>query len=210
MVCRILRWTRSTLVATSTAGMLCVPVMAQQPVNGPANAIPTVPARVSSKPNHAKTANTVDAKSPRLGTAASLALDVTLDNSGTVRGEIRDAQGQIKPGTPVALWRGQHVVQRVQADGRGAFQFAGLKGGMYRIATPDTTMHCRFWTAGHAPPASRQGLLIVTNEYSERGQQPINEVFCFNPFLMGTIIAAAIAIPIAVHESGDDELSDGS
>lgn len=206
----MLRWTRSTLVATSTAGILCAPVMAQQPINVPANAVPVVVAPASVTTKQTGIVKTVEAKSRQFGSATSLALDVTLDDGGSVRGEIRDAQGQLKPGTAVALWRGQNEVQRVRADQHGAFRFVGLTGGMYRITTPDTTVHCRFWTAGHAPPASRQGLLIVTNEYSERGQQPINEVFCFNPFLMGTIIAAAIAIPIAVHESGDDDLSDGS
>jgi hypothetical protein len=139
-----------------------------------------------------------------------LVLDVGLDANRALRGEVRDAQGQAQANTDVVLWKKDVIVQRTRSDGKGRFRFRDLKGGHYQIATPDSKVACRAWTAGHAPPSARKSLLIVANVYSARGQQPINEVFCFNPFLMGTIIAAAIAIPIAVHNSGDGQLQDGS
>ena len=122
---------------------------------------------------------------------------------------MRNAQGQLQLDTDVVLWQGNQMLQRTRTNERGQFRFTRLRGGMYRIATPDITLACRAWTAKLAPPSARQSLLVVANMYSARGQQPINEVFCFNPFLMGTIVAAAIAIPIAVHDDGDGQLSDG-
>ena len=138
----------------------------------------------------------------------SLTFDVALDAQGSLFGEVRDGQGKAQRNTDVVLWQGNQMIQRTRTNGQGQFYFANLQGGIYRIATPDVTLECRAWTSQLAPPSARESLLVVANMYSARGQQPINEVFCFNPFLMGTIVAAAIAIPIAIHDSGDGELSD--
>lgn len=153
------------------------------------------------------------AQQPRLVAQAKtrgLVFDVQLDDGHGLRGEVRGANGQLKKGTDVALWKETSLMGQVRTDSQGQFRFAELRGGRYRVATADSVVACRAWTAGLAPPNARQSLLVVTNVYSTRGQQPINEVFCFNPFLMGTIVAAAIAIPIAVHDSGDGQLPDGS
>jgi hypothetical protein len=41
-------------------------------------------------------------------------------------------------------------------------------------------------------------VLVVADSAVARGQRPIGEILC-NPVLIGLLIAAAIAIPIAVH-----------
>lgn len=185
MVVHMVRWLRLAVVSMACLGMISAPVVAQTPIPASGRVVPGRPAK-------------------------PMMLDVALDAGGSLRGEVRNEQGQVKPDADVVLWKGMDVLQRVRTDARGRFQFDRLRGGQYRIATADVTIACRAWTAGLAPPAARQSLLVVANMYSARGQQPINEVFCFNPFLMGTIIAAAIAIPIAVHDSGDGQLPDGS
>lgn len=143
-------------------------------------------------------------------TSKPLALDVKLDSQRGLSGEVRDTQGKLQARANVQLWQRKQLLQRVQADATGKFRFADVRGGFYRIQTAQSGVACRAWTAVAAPPAARESLLVVTNIYSARGQQPINEVFCYNPFVMGTIIAAAIAIPIAVHNSDDDDAADGS
>jgi hypothetical protein len=45
--------------------------------------------------------------------------------------------------------------------------------------------------------------MMVSSPQLVRGQQPISAVFS-NPLLIGLIIAAAIAIPVAIHNSQDD------
>jgi len=139
-----------------------------------------------------------------------LALDVKLDAKRGLHGELRDAQGKLMPKTDVTLWQQKQLKQRTLSDAQGRFRFTEVRGGIYQIATPEAAITCRAWTAQAAPPHARESLLIVTNIYSARGQQPINEVFCYNPFLMGTIIAAAIAIPIAIHDSGDGNFESGT
>ena len=139
-----------------------------------------------------------------------LVLDVELDEANVLHGEVRDAQGQVQANTDVVLWQGKKLISRTRTDDNGRFRLMVPRGGRYLLATPDISIECRAWIAGLAPPDARQSLLVTSNTYSVRGQQPINEVFCFNPFLMGTIIAAAIAIPIAVHDSGNGQLPDGS
>lgn len=147
---------------------------------------------------------------PKEQRRAAMALDVVLGARGTLSGELRDRQGRIRPRIPVVLWKGENVVQRVRTDTKGRFQFAGLRVGVYRVIAPDASVGCRAWTAKIAPPAARQSLLLVADDVSARGQQPLKERFVANPFVMGTVIAAAIAIPIAIHNSGDDDAPDGS
>ena len=137
-------------------------------------------------------------------------LDLELAEGGVLRGEVWGSQGHAQIATDVVLWRDDEMIARDRTDTDGKFRFRGLRGGRYRITAADSVLPCRAWRQGAAPPGARESILLVANMYSARGQQPINEVFCFNPFLMGTVIAAAIAIPIAVHDSGDGQLADGS
>ena len=180
-----LAWCRVVMLTIACAGMMVSPVIGQQifPTKHP---VPETPV-------------------PR-----NTVRDVKLDRTQRLHGEVRDAQGQLLPNTDVVLWRGATLVNRTRTDAKARFQFPEVRGGLYRVATPDVTVACRAWTAELAPPNAGESLLVVANLYSARGQQPINEVFCFNPFLMGTIVAAAIAIPIAIHDSGDGQLPDGS
>lgn len=205
-----LHWGRSTLVVLASLGMSISPIVqsafAQQPA--PAQQAPNFVRNVTLAPQTNREIGRLLAKGAVVA-KRELALDIALGEQGSLTGEVRDAQGQLAVNTDVVLWQGNQMLQRTRTNKRGQFRFANLRGGLYRIATPDITLECRAWTAKHAPPSARESLLVVANMYSARGQQPINEVFCFNPFLMGTIVAAAIAIPIAVHDDGDGQLTDG-
>jgi|GEM_PF-3094914 len=206
-----LRWGRSTLVVLASFGMSISPMvqsaLAQQPIPPLRAPAATRQAPIATKQS-TRSISELIAKDAVVA-KRELALDLALDAQGSLSGEVRNEQGQLQVDTDVVLWQGSRMLQRTRTNQRGQFRFTRLRGGMYRIATPDVTLACRAWTAKLAPPNARQSLLVVANMYSARGQQPINEVFCFNPFLMGTIVAAAIAIPIAVHDDGDGQLSDG-
>ena len=207
-----LRWGRSTLVVLASFGMsispMVQPALAQQPLPPLQAPVATNATPIANKQATRSIGELIIAKDAVVA-KRELALDIALDVHGSLSGEVRNAQGQLQLDTDVVLWQGNQMLQRTRTNERGQFRFTRLRGGMYRIATPDITLACRAWTAKLAPPSARQSLLVVANMYSARGQQPINEVFCFNPFLMGTIVAAAIAIPIAVHDDGDGQLSDG-
>jgi len=49
-------------------------------------------------------------------------------------------------------------------------------------------------------------LTVVADQQVVRGQQPFSAIFT-NTLFIGLVIAAAIAIPIAVHNSQDDQPS---
>ena len=144
------------------------------------------------------------ASMPSSSSARTAIRDVALDQKQTLRGEVRNVDGQVQPAMDLVLWRESGAVRRTRTDRSGRFAFHQLKGGTYTILTPTSSTTCRVWTAEVAPPQARPAILVLSGVRSHRGQRPLEEAFVFNPFIMGTIIAAAIAIPIAIHNSGDD------
>lgn len=137
-------------------------------------------------------------------------VDVALTARAELRGEIRGSEAQPRPHASVELWRADQKVRVARSDAAGRFRFGDVAGGVYQLRSGDSVVVCRVWTASVAPPRAAGELLLVARNTTVRGQQPLNEVFCFNPFVMGTIISSAVAIPIAVHDSGDGQLEDGS
>ena len=172
---------KSTLAALACFGMLAGPLMADDPH------------RILSPQDKGR----------------PLIHDVALDANRSLHGEVRDVDGKVQPNTDVSLWLGAVMVQRARTDRFGHFVFRGLRGGAYQIRTAATSFTCRAWTAATAPPRAQTTILLLSNTGSVRGQQPLNEAFAFNPFLMGALIAAAIAIPIVLHNS-DQDLPEGS
>jgi hypothetical protein len=143
--------------------------------------------------------------------AADLSIpDVALDSANSLHGEVRDEQGQPQVDTDVLLWQEAAAVKRTRTDRQGHFVFPHLTGGAYRILTPTASTACRAWTLQAAPPQARRRLLLVSDAGLARGQQPMNEMFIFNPLVMASVIAAAIAIPIAIHNSNNDDRPPGS
>ena len=176
-----LRALKLTLTALACWGILAGPLMADDPLRG---------------------------LSPR-NTGRPVIHDVALDANTSLHGEVRDVDGKLQPNTDVSLWLRAVIVQRARTDRFGRFAFRGLRGGTYQIRTAATSVTCRAWRAATAPPRAQTTILLLVNTGAVRGQQPLQEAFVFNPFLMGALIAAAIAIPIALHNS-DDDLPEGS
>ncbi len=130
--------------------------------------------------------------------------DVALGSNGSMIGQLVDVQGRARPNQVVVVQRQGTEPRRTQTDQDGRFRFSGLSGGTYQIASVDAATLCRCWTEKTAPPAARQELLLVSGEGVERGQHPFGEILFSAPILIALVIAAAIAIPIAVHNSQDD------
>ncbi len=145
---------------------------------------------------------TPEVNGPVAGVEATQAVrDVALGPGGILRGTVVDPQGQSFRAVPVVVRQASREVARVQTDETGRFQIRGLRGGLYRIESSGSLIVCRLWTAVAAPPAARRELLLVGGGAAERGQMPLGDLFVSKPFLVGMIIAAAIAIPIAVNNS---------
>jgi hypothetical protein len=129
--------------------------------------------------------------------------DIALGKNGSLTGQLVDAQGHGRPNQPVVIQRQGAEPRKIQTDQEGRFSVSGLTGGTYQVATVDSAALCRCWTEKVAPPAARKDVLLVSGEGIQRGQYPFGEMLFSAPVLIALVIAAAIAIPIAVHNSQD-------
>lgn len=126
--------------------------------------------------------------------------DVTLGPDGTLTGQALDAQGKAKVKYAIQVEQNGKIVGKTKTNGEGHFVVPRIGAGVSKVITDDATFVCRCWTAAAAPPASKEQLLVISQEGVERGQRPVGEIVT-NPLFVGAVIAAAIAIPIAVHGS---------
>jgi hypothetical protein len=138
-------------------------------------------------------------------TAAPLQ-DVCLDATGSLAGQAFDAAGQPASRQPMTLLQGSRVVAQTRSDAAGRFVFPQVRGGVYQISNGTANTACRVWTKAAAPPAAQGQVVLRTEAEVVRGQQPISCLFT-NPLVVGLIVAAAVAIPLAVHQSRGEEPS---
>ncbi|MBM3999910.1 MAG: carboxypeptidase regulatory-like domain-containing protein [Planctomycetes bacterium] len=132
-------------------------------------------------------------------------LDLRTDAARSVRGQYVDANGRPIAEARVGAWRNGQSVAESLTDRDGFFRFTldGRPGGIYELRGADASVVCRIWAPRTEPPQARDAALLVSGRDTARGQRPFCEVIS-NPLVIATAIAAAIAIPIAVHNSGDD------
>ncbi|MDZ4657471.1 MAG: hypothetical protein SH868_07805 [Bythopirellula sp.] len=145
--------------------------------------------------------------------------DVALVGEGLLIGQVLNAAGQPVVGAPVVLSSQGQEIARCHTDKRGIFQVMGLNGGAVEVASVGVTGTCRLWSPGTAPPAAQQGLLIVAEGEVVRGQHMGGTVghgrgrarghgggllamMIEHPLVTAGAVGAAIAIPIAVSNSG--------
>jgi hypothetical protein len=145
--------------------------------------------------------------------------DVALDEAGGLNGQAVTTQGQPLVNQTVVLDNGLTRAAATTNE-QGQFRFDNVRGGAYRVQLADHTQYCRAWRAGTAPPIANGGLMVVQGDQSVLGQycgtpvgcgSPVGAGFAgfrealHNPLVVGGIIAAAIAIPVALHNSDDDD-----
>ena len=140
----------------------------------------------------------------------SLVRDVELAYGGLLVGRFVDANGRPLAGANVSiLTTSGNALASTRTDSDGVFAVARLRGGVHQITTADTVQLCRLWANGTAPPRSPQSVEVVAGSGVIRGQwgpPPGNhlikkfKVLATNPFVIGGIAAAAVAIPIALSD----------
>ncbi len=129
--------------------------------------------------------------------------DVRLGPLATLRGLVYSAEGHLMPAKVVVLAQGDQELRQTTTDKEGRFAFSGLRGGLYWLSVDRSSQVFRVWTEAAAPPHSLGEVVLVSGGQVRRGQHPFGELFVCNPLVLGLIIAAAIAIPVAVHNSGE-------
>jgi hypothetical protein len=136
-----------------------------------------------------------------------------LYQGGLLIGQLYDADRRPLPQAEVSILAGDYTVATTRTDASGVFRVAGLRGGVHRIATANAVATYRLWAAGTAPPQAAPVLPLVVDGELARGQwSPPRPVSAFvestrewrtNPFIVGGLVAAAVAIPVAIHNADD-------
>ncbi len=131
--------------------------------------------------------------------------DVQLSPSGQLFGRLVDLKGEPKPDTIVRLWTTPSGPPReIRTDAEGQFQYGPMTGGLVHVQAGSVRHEARTWAFGTAPPGSLTCYEAVwADPYVIRGQQPFCSIFGNEPLMIGILAAAAIAIPLAVHDSDD-------
>lgn len=141
------------------------------------------------------------------GTASPAGIvDVRLDEYGALHGRLLDPAGQSLAGRPAVLQQAGGAISRTQTDASGGFVLQRVSGGVHQLTTEQGAVTCRVWTHAAAPPSASDQLTVIAGQPVVRGQQPFSCIFT-NPLFIGLVIAAAIAIPLAVHNSQNDNPS---
>ncbi len=139
--------------------------------------------------------------------------DVTLKSGGVLQGQVVDQAGLGMADKSVQLTNA-HQRWQTKTDVQGRFQIGDLRGGSYQLQTDGQSQVLRAWTANTGPPSASQGVLVTPTAEVVRGQRVVsgntNQFFrvskerLANPWIFGGLVATAVAIPVAIHNSGDD------
>ncbi len=145
-------------------------------------------------PQFVLAATTQDSPSPTI-------TDVRLHEGGTLHGRIVTDENAAVADMEVAIRSGEQVFVVGKTDSNGCFAFAGLCNGVYQLSTAKGQRIYRAWTAQTAPPAAQPCAILVTDTI--RGQLAMTTFrnWMANPWIIAGIIGAAVAIPVAIHNS---------
>lgn len=117
-------------------------------------------------------AGVVSAAPPVAATApASPVTDVALAG-GHLNGRVVDAQGVSLNGAMVVVRQNGQEVARTTSDRNGQFSVGGLKGGVYNVSAGNSEGTYRVWTERTAPPAAKNGVVMVSSASPVRSQGP--------------------------------------
>lgn len=117
-------------------------------------------------------APTASAAEPAVSIARSSVkpMDVVLSSQKTLHGQVVNAENAPQAGQSVTLSSRGQVIAQATTDARGGFQLPVARGGVYVVSTGDAESVVRTWTGETAPPAAREGVLLVNDGVAVRGQ----------------------------------------
>ena len=152
---------------------------------------------------------------PSAGELPMRVVDVALGHNGVLFGQLLDRQSRQLPITQIHLTNGVRE-WTTYTDEQGYFRVEGLVGSTYQVQAAGQVQIVRAWAQGTAPPQAVEGLLLIHDNSVVLGQHcgsPVcGSMICAakhplsNPFILGGLVAAAVAIPVAIHNSdGNDD-----
>jgi len=135
--------------------------------------------------------------------------DIELGRGGLLVGRLTDANGRPLADVPVEVRSSGKPLAAMLSDAEGVFAVAQLRGGVHEITTAGSNEVCRLWAPGTAPPGALPSIEVVAPGEVVRGQYgppPGNrfikraKVWATNPLIVGGVVAAAVAIPVALSD----------
>jgi len=128
--------------------------------------------------------------------------DVRLDAAGYLHGMVVDSRGLPVANATLVVSQGRRDLSKVRTDGQGRFSAGPLGRSTYLMKSGGQSMIVRAWPPQMAPPSAKQRALLITGGEVIRGQMPLEDFFASDAFVITGLVAAMIAIPIALHNSG--------
>lgn len=144
-------------------------------------------------------------------------VDVKLLDGGVLLGQVVTTEGAAQADAPVAILAGNQELATSKTRTDGYFAFRGLRGGVYQLTTADGQGVYRLWAPGSAPPSAQDGALLIAGSNTVRGQTYVNNglfprlhhgpvgFWLSNPWVLGGIVATAVAVPVILHNRDNDE-----
>jgi len=131
--------------------------------------------------------------------------DVKLHKNGSLYGVVFTSDLRAAPNRLVTIQQGKNVLAKTKTDKNGGFGFAGLNSGVYQLVSPEGQQTVRVWSGKAAPPAAAPQAVLVNDTVRAQGGMNGLKVLLSNPFVIAGIIATAVAVPVAIHNSGSDD-----
>ncbi len=133
----------------------------------------------------------------------TVTVDVSLSADGMLPGQAVNSEGKPVPLTPVSIRQDDREIATTRTDRNGHFTLSGLQGGTYQLVVGQASVTYRLWRAKMAPPSATQAVLIVVDGRQVLAQQ-LSWGWLRNPWIVAGLVAAAVAIPVAIHNSQND------
>ena len=139
-------------------------------------------------------------------------IDVQLQSDSLLIGQLVDQTGIAQAGVPVTVYSKGDVIAIEATDAAGMFRIQNMHPGTFFIAVGDSIRTCRVWDQKTAPPSANRSVLFVSGN-TVRGQLANNggpgmlgnilARAASDPWIVGGLIATAIAVPLATRDKHD-------
>jgi hypothetical protein len=140
------------------------------------------------------------AATPKTGTPVT---DVQLREDNVLVGKVITPENVAVADTEVVLFSAGQKVAQGKTDAKGYFAFKDVRSGLYQVASAKGNGTFKLWNQRTAPPKAQQGALVYAGQQTVRGQSGFRGVrnFLANPIVIAGIVATAVAVPVAIHNS---------
>ncbi len=135
---------------------------------------------------------------------ATVTVDVALGADGSLRGQAVNAQGKPAALTRVSLLQDNREVAAAMTDRDGNFLVRGMRAGTYRLVAGQASVTYRLWRPKMAPPSANRAALVVVDGRQVLAQDGPLGYWLTNPWVVAGLVAAAVAIPVAIHNHQTD------